>query len=87
VSQAAKLSYLEMIETNESENTECLVTINRVKGDLSFLEKPVLVTSSVEQGKSYLKQSVAIGFVLGILLSFVILMLWKYIFDARRYYH
>lgn len=86
LSPGLRKSYTDLAQTSETALSDAMSTRQRVTNDLVLFEKPALQSSSIGQGKSYLKESIAIGFVLGILASFVLLILWKYIFEARRYY-
>ncbi|MGE6487620.1 hypothetical protein [Paenisporosarcina sp. NPDC076898] len=68
-------------ETSLSEN---MVTLQRVKNDLAFFEKPSLVSSEINETPSYTLQWTAAGFVIGILLAIFIITLWQYIHRARK---
>lgn len=72
----------------ESENnlTEVMERVNRIRGNLVFYEKPAVLSETVAKSKTYTGQLMAVGLVLGLFLTVVWLVLWKYILDARRYY-
>ncbi|HZG59646.1 MAG TPA: lipopolysaccharide biosynthesis protein [Anoxybacillus sp.] len=69
----------------EDELTETMEKANRIRSDLVFYEKPSVLSESVNPSKTYTKEIIAIGLVLGIFLTFILLVLMKYVFDARRY--
>lgn len=79
-------NYRELEVWTKGQITETNATLNRVRGDLLFFEKPMLVSSQVGKTNTYLKESMALGAILGLLATVAFLMLWKYLFDARRYY-
>jgi hypothetical protein len=59
---------------------------SRISNDLLFYEKPSVLSESVSKSKTYIGQLIAVGVVLGIFLTFIMLILMKYVLDARRYY-
>lgn len=59
---------------------------SRIRNDLLFYEKPSVLSESVSKSKTYIGQLIAVGVVLGIFLTFIMLILMKYVLDARRYY-
>lgn len=75
-----------IVEMTEKEISEKQTAIQRVKGDLTFFEKPSIVSQSIEKTETYLMELTIAGFALGLMMTFLILILWKYIIDARRYY-
>ncbi|KXG08971.1 hypothetical protein AT864_02655 [Anoxybacillus sp. P3H1B] len=66
--------------------TDLTKKVNNMKSDLIFYEKPSVLSETVALSKSYVKEAVASGLVLGIFLTFMLLTLMKYVSDARRYY-
>lgn len=79
-------NYRELAVWTKAQIAETNATLNRVRGDLLFFEKPALVSSTVGKTNTHLKESMALGAILGLLATVAFLMLWKYLFDARRYY-
>jgi hypothetical protein len=72
----------------EAENalTETMEKVNDIRNNLVFYEKPAVLSETVAPSKSYTKEIIAIGLVLGVFLTFIVLTFMKYVFDARRYY-
>ncbi|WP_027409257.1 hypothetical protein [Anoxybacteroides tepidamans] len=60
--------------------------VNKIKGDLIFYEEPSVLSEAVAPSKTYAKEAIASGLVLGVFLTFMLLTLMKYLFEARRYY-
>jgi hypothetical protein len=75
-----------IIETLE-ELSHAETRVNKIKGDLLFFEKPEVLFQTVHPTKTYLKESIAIGLILGVLLTVALLMLLKYLGVARRNYN
>lgn len=80
-------SATDVIVAAQKELTETMETANRIRGDLVFYEKPSVLSEVVAPSKSYAKEAVVSGLVFGVFLTFLFLMLMKYVVDARRYYH
>ncbi|MDM5315051.1 Wzz/FepE/Etk N-terminal domain-containing protein [Fictibacillus sp. b24] len=59
--------------------------IDNNKKDIEFFEKPQQLDTTVTESSRNQKPILALGLVLGLFLSLVSLILWKYIEDARRY--
>ncbi|MFT4414439.1 Wzz/FepE/Etk N-terminal domain-containing protein [Fredinandcohnia humi] len=78
--------YTQVLIDTDEELTEVMSTLQRIKGDLAFFEAPSLASSNVGAADTYLKESLAIGVILGLLFALGFLMLWKYLFDAKRHY-
>jgi hypothetical protein len=72
----------------EAENnlTEVMERAHRIRSNLVFYEKPAVLSETVFKSKTYLGQTIAIGIILGVFLTFIVLILMKYVLDARRYY-
>lgn len=68
-------------ETALSEN---MVSVQRVKNDLAFFEKPFLVKSEIKETPSYTLEWTLAGLLLGLFLSVLLLTLWQYIERARK---
>lgn len=79
-------STTDLLVEAQSDLTKTMETANRVRGDLVFYEKPSVLSEAVAPSKSYAKEAIASGLVLGVFLTFIFLILLKYVFDARRYY-
>ncbi|WML46856.1 hypothetical protein RCG23_14555 [Neobacillus sp. PS3-34] len=80
----SKLSDL-IIETKKN-RYDAEATAHRMRSDQVFFEKPKELTKTVHAKKTYIAQSVAIGIILGLVLTVALLILLKYLGDARRYY-
>ncbi|WP_238583532.1 lipopolysaccharide biosynthesis protein [Anoxybacteroides amylolyticum] len=80
-------SITDLLVEAQNDLTKTMETANRVRGDLAFYENPSVLSEVVAPSKSYAKEAVASGLVLGVFLTFIFLTLMKYVFDARRYYH
>ncbi|QOR66286.1 lipopolysaccharide biosynthesis protein [Cytobacillus suaedae] len=79
-------NYRELAVWTEGQLTDAQATLTRIQGDLAFFEEPTIVSSTVGKTNTYLKESMALGAILGLLATVAFLILWKYLFDARRYY-
>jgi hypothetical protein len=66
--------------------TEKMDKASWIRNNLVFYEKPSVLSENVSKSKTYVGQLIAIGVVLGIFLTFIMLILMKYVLDARRYY-
>ncbi|MFC0272234.1 hypothetical protein ACFFIX_12390 [Metabacillus herbersteinensis] len=76
---------LYLISKEEEESLENAAEIEVLEKELSNYEEPQLLTTSVLEKDTYVKSNLIIAFIAGVFLSFVLLTLWKYILDARRY--
>lgn len=77
----------DLITKSDDKLTETTERSYKLSGDIELFEYPKVVTKSVGPSKTYLKESIAIGVILGLVLTVALLMLMKYLFDARRYYN
>ncbi|ESU34209.1 hypothetical protein G3A_02305 [Bacillus sp. 17376] len=75
-----------IIKTEESIAEEKAI-VHRMMGTISFFEPPEVLNKETTKADTYLKESIAAGLILGFVLAFAILILLKYIEDARRYYN
>lgn len=75
-----------IIETREDQ-AEAQVTAHRMRGDLAFFEEPKILSENVTQSKTYFKEGAAIGLILGLVLTVLLLALMKYLSEGRRYYN
>ncbi|MFO1444384.1 hypothetical protein KDN24_14490 [Bacillus sp. Bva_UNVM-123] len=73
------------IEWTEMEIADTEARISRVKGDLAFFEKPSVNRQDVNVVSTYKTELTAAGLIFGVFAAFLILMLWKYVNEARRY--
>lgn len=78
--------YTQLLAWTEGEITEARADAQSVRNDLAFFEKPSVIRNEVQQTKTYRTELTIAGFALGVFMTFLILSLWKYILDARRYY-
>ena len=76
-------NYTSLLSQAEMELTNGMATEQRVRNDILTYEKPALANTYVVKTKSYGLEAAIAGFVLGILLTILALMLWKYILEAR----
>ncbi len=78
-----------LLEYTELEMATTSVSIQRMKTDLSFFiyEKPSIVSQNVKTVDTYKLEFSLAGLILGVFATFLILMLWNYINEARRYYN
>lgn len=75
----------QLIAETEGELTKSLERLNRIKGDLVFFEKPEVLSIEVKEKESHWKKGAALGLLLGLILTLGLLVLLKYIGEARRY--
>ena len=76
-----------LLAANQTELTNAVQRVNSIKTDLLLFEKPkVLSVDKVHRTKTYLPEAIAIGIILGLVLTVALLMLLKYLGVARRYY-
>ncbi|MEH7482344.1 hypothetical protein V7157_14930 [Neobacillus drentensis] len=76
-----------VIVESDLELTRAGERANSIRGDINLFEQPkVLSKPHVYPAKTYLPESIAIGIILGLVLTVALLMLLKYLGDARRYY-
>ncbi|UQD53426.1 hypothetical protein C0971_16410 [Bacillus methanolicus] len=61
-------------------------TAHRMRSDLVFFEKPKILSENVEKSKTYIPEGIAVGVILGLVMTVALLMLLKYLGDARRHY-
>ncbi|WP_059171909.1 hypothetical protein [Bacillus sp. FJAT-27445] len=78
--------YLELIGKSEEELTRAAERTKKMRGDIKLFSYPQILPSEVHQAKSYIPESLAIGIILGLILTAALLILMKYLSDARRYY-
>jgi hypothetical protein len=76
----------ELIIKTEETMTEADETAYKMGSDLLFFEEPEILSQEVSKPKTYLPESIFAGIILGLMLTFVFLILLKYIEDARRFY-
>jgi hypothetical protein len=85
-SQQLTLDQLDSAVKAEEILTDTMEKASRIRNNLVFYEEPSVLSENVSKSKTYTGQLIAIGVVLGIFLTFIILILMKYVLDARRYY-
>ncbi|MBY0123500.1 hypothetical protein [Bacillus sp. S/N-304-OC-R1] len=84
IDETARITSL--LEWTEVEASTALASIQKMNTDLAFFEKPSIVKQDINTVDTYKKELTLAGLLLGIFATFLILMLWKYIIEARRYY-
>ncbi|MFD5850727.1 hypothetical protein AADC60_24820 [Cytobacillus pseudoceanisediminis] len=74
---------------SEKELSEAEATAHRMRSDIEFFEKeePKILSENVTQSKTYFKEGAAIGLILGLVLTVLLLALMKYLSEGRRYYN
>lgn len=75
-----------LLEKSEADASKAQTSIQSMSTDLAFFEKPGIVTQEVGLTNTYKLELTLAGLVLGVIAAILILMLWKYINEARRYY-
>ncbi|MED3573615.1 hypothetical protein [Cytobacillus praedii] len=75
-----------LLEKSEADAAKAKTSIQSMKTDLAFFEKPGIVSQEVGPTNTYKLELTLAGLVFGIIAAILILMLWKYINDARRFY-
>lgn len=61
-------------------------SIQRMDKDLLIYEHPLVIEDEVNQDPKHLRTNMLLGFVAGIFLTVLSLIVWKYIVNARRFY-
>ncbi|WP_227937228.1 hypothetical protein [Alkalihalobacillus deserti] len=85
LTQELENRYRELLYIKTNDLYKYNLQIRRMETDLAFFEEPqFLSTTTVKKEPSYLKSNLLVGALLGFVLSVIVLMLWKYIFDARK---
>lgn len=75
-----------LLEKSEADAAKAQTSIQSMKTDLAFFEKPGIVSQEVGVTNTYKVELTLAGLVLGIIAAILFLMLWKYINEARRYF-
>jgi hypothetical protein len=70
----------------EGEYTEALQEIDDKNNSFAFFEEPQKLGLEIQPPKTYWKESIIVGILVGLVLTFGLLMLMKYIEEARRHY-
>ncbi|WP_053368292.1 hypothetical protein [Bacillus sp. FJAT-27245] len=78
--------YLELIGKSLDEQTRASDRANKMIGDIKLFSMPQILPYEIHQTKSYIPESLAIGIILGLILTVAILALMKYLSDARKFY-
>lgn len=73
----------ELLIQSEKELTTTNERAYKLKNDLVFFEEPKLLSQQVSKTNNYLKEIVAIGIVIGLILTIAFLVLLKYLEEAR----
>ncbi|MBH0173796.1 hypothetical protein IHV09_09515 [Fictibacillus sp. 23RED33] len=61
-------------------------SIQRMEEDIKLFENPKTIDNEVTTDPKHLKTNMLLGFVAGIFLTIITLIVWKYIVNARRFY-
>ncbi|WNS75120.1 hypothetical protein RRV45_19925 [Bacillus sp. DTU_2020_1000418_1_SI_GHA_SEK_038] len=75
-----------LLEYTEFEMATTTASIAKMTADLEFFEPPSIVSQDVKTVDTYKLEFSLAGLILGVFATFLILMLWNYINEARRYY-
>jgi uncharacterized protein involved in exopolysaccharide biosynthesis len=75
-----------LINTSLDAQTFSAERANKIRADVDLFENPKVLSVTVGPKKTYIPESIAIGIILGLVLTVALLMLLKYLGDARRYY-
>lgn len=75
-----------LIISLESDLADAQKTAHKMRSDLVFFEEPKLYETEAHRTNNFVKEAAAVGIVLGLVFSVLVLMLMKYIGEARRYY-
>jgi len=73
------------IDWTEMEISDTEARIARINGDLAFFEEPSVNRQKVTVVNTYKTELSLAGLIFGVFATILILMLWKYILEARRY--
>lgn len=76
--------YFDLLRENEKRKYEYLQKINEIEGELILLEEPRVLDTAVNDEGGNLKANLLIAAVFGLFLSVLLLILMKYMADARR---
>jgi hypothetical protein len=69
-----------------SAQTDILYTLNKIENAQDFFEEPQKLGLEIQPPKTYWKESTIVGILVGLVLTVGLLMLMKYIEEARRNY-
>ncbi|MFV2049827.1 hypothetical protein ACEWK1_21030 [Metabacillus sp. YM-086] len=75
---------LAAVATKEEIIYEYETSVNRMITDLALFKEPKLISESITQSDNYLVQNAVVSFALSFFLMLVVLLLWRYIREARR---
>lgn len=78
--------YRELIGKSMDELNRASERAYKMRGDIALFSHPEILPAEVHKAKSYIPESIAIGIILGLILTVALLTLMKYLSDARRYY-
>ncbi|WP_409272340.1 hypothetical protein V1499_21165 [Neobacillus sp. SCS-31] len=78
--------YMELIGKSEDELTRASERAHKMGGDIDLFSYPQILPAEVHKAKSYIPESLAIGIILGLILTVALLTLMKYLSDARKFY-
>lgn len=79
-------TYTDLLLISQQELSNVTLKIKNMEADVQLFENPQVLSTSVTKDKTYTKEAIAIGIILGLIATVVLLMLMKYIGDARRYF-
>lgn len=68
----------------EQQLTKSVNSAEKKKNDLVFFEEPKILSNEVAESESYIPESILAGIILGLILTVGLLILLKYIEEARR---
>ncbi|QED49632.1 GumC domain-containing protein [Cytobacillus dafuensis] len=76
-----------VLENTEAQIADVQARNQRMTGDLATFEKPSIASEEVKAVDRHQVELSLAGLVFGVFATFLILMLWKYVNEARRYYN
>ncbi|WP_316570475.1 hypothetical protein [Neobacillus sp. YIM B06451] len=78
--------YRELIGKSMDERYRAAERADKKEGDVALFSHPEILPAEVYKAKSYIPESLAIGIILGLILTVALLTLMKYLSDARKFY-
>jgi hypothetical protein len=76
----------DMMIADQDELTKADERANGLRSDIRLFEQPKVLDEKVTKKNNYLPESIAIGIILGLILTVALLVLLKYLGDGRRYF-
>ncbi|QNG60234.1 hypothetical protein H4O14_01515 [Bacillus sp. PAMC26568] len=80
-----KQNYLDFIRQEEEAVLDYKDDVSDIKSEKINFEKPQFLSESITEKSSFLTSNLLVATILGLFVSLLLLTLWKYIQDARRF--